>query len=121
MDFLRHLIITVVMVAMAAPSAQAQSGRINLRDAVASSARLTLMPVSVPQQQPPVLAALHPAAKGAIIGAAAGAGAVGAIGLWYCTVGPSESGECGSETWGRAIPLWAGIGAGIGMLIGALR
>lgn len=63
-------------------------------------------------------AAMHPAAKGALIGAAAGAGSLAVFGLWYCTAGP---GECSGENWRRAIPVWTAVGAGVGALIGVLR
>lgn len=65
--------------------------------------------------------ALHPAARGGLIGAAIGAGAWGGIGLWYCTVGPNEVGECGVEQWVPGLLVWGGVGAGIGALIGAMR
>jgi hypothetical protein len=64
---------------------------------------------------------MHPVAKGAIIGAVAGAGTMGAFGLWYCTIGPSETGDCTGDHWVRGLPLYVGIGAGIGALIGALK
>jgi hypothetical protein len=69
-------------------------------------------------QAPAVSAQMDPIVKGAIIGAAAGAGALGLFGWWYCTRGP---GECSAENWKRAVPLCAAIGAGAGVVIGAIR
>jgi hypothetical protein len=64
---------------------------------------------------------MHPAAKGALIGGAAGAAFVGAVGLWYCTVGPNEVGECENPRWlWKGLALYGGAGAGIGALIGAI-
>jgi hypothetical protein len=74
-----------------------------------------------PAQRQPVSAAMHPAAKGALIGGAAGAAFVGAVGLWYCTIGPSEEGECDSpRPFWKGLMLWGGAGAGVGALIGAI-
>jgi hypothetical protein len=47
-----------------------------------------------------------------------GGGTISIFGWWFCTKGP---GECSGENWARVIPLWAGAGAGIGAIIGALR
>ena len=69
----------------------------------------------------PVNAAMHPAAKGALIGGAAGAGFWGAIAVWYCTIGPSEVGECeNSGQWLKGLAAWGAGGAAVGALIGAI-
>ena len=113
MNTVRHLICAVLVAAVSVTSANAQAPGSPFR---IDTTRYVL------QQQPPVAAQLHPAAKGAIIGAAAGAGAWGAIGVWYCTVGPNEAGECSSRnTWLQGIPLFAAIGAGVGALIVASK
>jgi len=78
-----------------------------------------LLVPTAPRQ--PVSAAMHPAAKGALIGGAAGAAFVGAVGLWYCTIGPNEVGECENPRWfWKGLALYGGAGAGIGALIGAI-
>ena len=107
MQTIRQLIIGVLILAFIAPPVAAQS--------------LNLTYPAQLLQQPRVSPALHPAAKGAIIGGAAGGATIGLVGLWYCTIGPSEVGECTAGQWSRSIALWAGVGAGIGALIGALR
>jgi hypothetical protein len=107
----RHLICVVLVLAVFVPSVHAQAPGSPFS---IDTTRYVLQP------QPPVAAQMHPAAKGAIIGGAAGAGAWLAIGAWYCTVGPNEAGECSSRnTWLQGIPLFAGIGAAVGALIGA--
>jgi hypothetical protein len=63
---------------------------------------------------------MHPVAKGALIGGLAGAAFVGAVGLWYCTIGPSEAGECENARWWKGLAMYGGAGAGIGALIGAI-
>src|SRR5688572_24786499 len=105
----RQLIISLAIVGIFAPSAAAQLRPLRLE-----------LPPGVRLQQPVTSAALHPAVKGGLIGAAVGGGALGAIVLWYCTIGPSEPGECSSARWGRGISIWVGGGAGIGALIGAI-
>lgn len=123
---IRHLITCTLLLALAIPPAYAQStsaepSRLNMA-AIRQMVRLQAGRTVNVQQRPVVAASLHPAAKGAVIGAAAGAGAWGAIGLWYCTVGPNEVGECrNSSMWTRGFLLWGAAGAGIGALIGALR
>jgi hypothetical protein len=112
MRFMRHLIVMTVIVALATPAA-AQS-RLKLPDPV------PFQQSQFQQSRAVVSAALHPAAKGALIGAGVGAGTLGAIGIWYCTAGPSEEGECGNENWVGPFALWAAAGAGIGALIGVL-
>jgi hypothetical protein len=109
MSMVRHLIISLLLVALPVQAfAQSAASPFQI-----DTSRYVL-------QQPPVAAQMHPAAKGAIIGAAAGAGTWLAIGVWYCTVGPNEAGECSSRnTWLQGIPLFAGIGAAVGALIGA--
>jgi len=125
MGLSRHLLVALLVIALTAPAAGAQQSapastappRIAMR-----SLRIDLHTLGRLQpQQPPASAALHPAAKGALIGGAVGAGAWGGIGLWYCTVGPHEVGECGVEQWVPGFLVWGGIGAGIGALIGAMR
>ena len=112
MSTVRHLICAVLVAAVSVTSAHAQTPESPFR---IDTTRYVL------QQQPPVAAQLHPTAKGALIGAAAGAGAWGAIGVWYCTIGPHEAGECSSSsTWLQGIPLFAGVGAALGALIGAV-
>ena len=113
MSTIRHLIISVLITVLLVPSAYAQ--------APASPFRIDTTKFRL-QQTPPVAAQMHPAAKGALIGGAIGAGTFGAIGLWYCTIGPNEVGECGPREWlGQGLLLYGGIGAAIGALIGALK
>jgi len=113
MEILRYLIILALVLGSAAAPARAQS---------ASTPRLNLSYESVaPQRTAGSAAALHPAAKGAIIGAAIGAGSWAGIGLWYCTIGPNEVGECGISQWTRGLVVWGAVGAGSGLLIGAIR
>ena len=105
MTVLRQLIIAVLLLAFAALPAHAQRLKINY-------------------EFPPDRAAarMHPAAKGAVIGGIAGAGFWGGVGVWYCTVGPNEVGECDNAgQWARGMLLWSAIGAGVGALVGALR
>ena len=74
-----------------------------------------------PAARMPVSAAMHPVAKGALIGGAAGAGFWGAIAIWYCTIGPNEAGECdNSGQWLKGIAAYGGAGAAVGALIGAI-
>jgi hypothetical protein len=111
MRFLRQLIIVFVVFAISQP-VFAQC-RLNL----------TVPPEQLvpPASQQPVSAAMHPAAKGALIGAAAGAAFVGAVGLWYCTIGPNEVGECENPRWlWKGLAIYGTAGAGIGALIGAI-
>ena len=69
----------------------------------------------------PANAAMHPAAKGAIIGGAAGVGFWGAIAVWYCTIGPHEVGECeNAGQWARGMAVYGAAGAAIGAVIGAI-
>jgi hypothetical protein len=107
MQMIRQLITGLLILALAVSPAAAQS------------LNLSYPPQLL--QQPRVSPALHPAAKGAVIGGAVGGATIGLVGLWYCTIGPSEVGECTAGQWSRNIALWAGVGAGIGALIGALR
>ena len=107
MPRLRRAITFSVAVTLTAQAAHAQS------------LNLTVSPATwVETQAPAVSAQMHPVAKGAVIGAAVGAGAVGLFGWWYCTKGP---GECSAENWRSAIPLYAAIGAGVGAVVGAIR
>jgi len=116
----QQLTVFIVVIAIAVPHAAAQSAS----PAAPERPRLNLtVPAAqlIPQgQQPRAAAALHPAAKGAIIGGAIGAGSFGALGLWYCTIGPHEVGECGIEQWVPGLLVWGGVGAGVGALIGAI-
>jgi hypothetical protein len=107
MSVLRHLIIAVLLLAFVARPARAERMKINY--------------VFAPDR-PEVAAKMHPAAKGAVIGGIAGAGFWGGVGVWYCTVGPNEAGECSNTgQWARGMLVWGAIGAGVGALIGALR
>jgi hypothetical protein len=124
LDLLRHFLVSVLVIVLSAPVTSAQS--LAADEAPSGTATLSRLQIDWQslaglQQPPTVSAALHPAAKGALIGAAVGAGAWGGIGLWYCTIGPNEVGECGVEQWVPGFLVWGGIGAGIGALIGALR
>ena len=113
MSIIRHLIIGALIVTLFTPAAAAQ--------APSSPFRIDLTKFTL-QQTPPVAAQMHPVAKGALIGGAIGAGTFGAIGLWYCTIGPHEVGECGPREWlGQGLLVYGGVGAAIGALIGALR
>lgn len=109
MRVLRHLIISALLIAITVTSAHAQSGHLKINYDFA-------------QQPQRTAAALHPAAKGALIGGAVGAGFWGGVGIWYCTIGPNEVGECSNTgQWARGMLLWGAVGAGIGALIGAIR
>ena len=124
MDLLRYLIVAVLVMTLAVPAASAQSSAAAPVSSppVTRALRIDLQALGrLQQQSPPASAALHPAAKGALIGGAIGAGAWGGIGLWYCTIGPNEVGECGVGQWVPGFLVWGGIGAGIGALIGAMR
>jgi hypothetical protein len=113
MSRIRHLIIAALIAAFV-PAAHAQQP--------ASPIRIDPTKFELQQTAPPVAAQLHAAAKGAITGGAVGAGTGLAIGVWYCTVGPNEAGECSSRsTWLQGIPVFAGAGAAIGALIGAMK
>ena len=113
MSTIRHLIICALIAAFV-PAAHAQQP--------ASPFRIDTTKFVLQQTAPPVAAQLHPAAKGAIIGGAIGAGTFGAIGLWYCTIGPHEVGECGPREWlGQGLLVYGGVGAAIGALIGAMK
>ena len=113
MRTIRHLILIAVTTGLFVPSAHAQAPPSPFR---IDPTKFTL------QQTRPVAAQMHPAAKGALIGGAIGAGTFGAIGLWYCTIGPHEVGECGPREWlGQGLLVYGGVGAAIGALIGALR
>lgn len=120
---MRQLIIATLVVVVAAPAASEQSTPEDPWPPTAASPALRLNLQAFPPLQPPQQrsAALHPAAKGAIVGGAIGAGSFGALGLWYCTIGPSEVGECGIEQWVPGLLVWGAVGAGIGALIGAIR
>ena len=109
MSTVRHLIIAILIAPTVAPAAYAQ--------APGSPFRIDTSQY-VLRQAPPVAAQMHPAAKGALIGGAIGAGSWLAIATWYCTIGPNEAGECSSRgTWLDGIPLFAGVGA----LVGAVK
>jgi hypothetical protein len=109
----RHLIISALIAVLFVPQAHAQASGSPFR---IDTSKYVL------QQAPPVAAQMHPVAKGALIGGAIGAGTFGAIGLWYCTIGPHEVGECGPREWlGQGLLVYGGVGAAIGALIGALR
>jgi hypothetical protein len=113
MSTFRHLILGALIAALLIPSAHAQAPPSPFR---IDTTKFTL------QQTTPVAAQMHPAAKGALIGGAIGAGTFGAIGLWYCTIGPHEVGECGPREWlGQGLLVYGGAGAAIGALIGALK
>ena len=103
----RHLIIAVLLLLVATFPARAERLKINYM---------------LPPDPPAIAAKMHPAAKGAVIGGIAGAGFWGGVGVWYCTVGPNEVGECDNAgQWAKGMLLWSAIGAGVGALIGALR
>lgn len=123
MDAIRHLIVGILVVTLTIPAASAQTAVANAAPPAAAAPALRIDFHALPRLQPPqtASAALHPAAKGAIVGGAAGAGAYGALGLWYCTIGPHEVGECGVEQWVPGLLVWGAVGAGIGALIGAMR
>lgn len=86
--------------------------------ASAQSLVVTIPPEVRLTENQPVAAAMHPAAKGALIGGAAGLATMGVLAYVFCVQGP---GECSKENFRRAIPIYAGVGAGIGAVIGALR
>jgi hypothetical protein len=103
----RHLIICVLLLAFVTAPARAQRLKIDY---------------DFPPEQLGVAATMHPSAKGALIGGAVGAGFWGGVGVWYCTIGPNEAGECRhAGQWARGMLLWGAVGAGVGALIGALR
>jgi len=107
MNLLRHLIIGALLLACTALPARAERLKIDY---------------VFPPDRPAIAAKMHPAAKGAVIGGVAGAGFWGGVGIWYCTVGPNEVGECDNAgQWAKGMLLWSAIGAGVGALIGALR
>ena len=107
MTAVRHLIIALLLLTGAATPARAERLKINY---------------VVPPDPPAVAAKMHPAAKGAVIGGIAGAAFWGGVGIWYCTIGPNEAGECSNAgQWTRGMLLWGAVGAGVGALIGALR
>jgi hypothetical protein len=100
MNLLRHLIIGALLLAFTALPAHAERLKIDY---------------VFPPDHPAIAAKMHPAAK-------AGAGFWGGIGIWYCTVGPNEVGECDNAgQWAKGMLLWSAIGAGVGALIGAFR
>jgi hypothetical protein len=107
MNLLRHLIIGALLLAFTALPARAERLKIDY---------------VFPPDRPAIAAKMHPAAKGAVIGGVAGAGFWGGVGIWYCTVGPNEVGECDNAgQWAKGMLLWSAIGAGVGALIGAFR
>jgi hypothetical protein len=107
MSVLRHLSIAVLLLAFTALPVRAERLKLNY---------------VFPPDRPAVAAKMHPAAKGAVIGGLAGAGFWGGVGVWYCTVGPNEVGECDNAgQWAKGMLLWGAIGAGVGALIGAIR
>jgi hypothetical protein len=99
MSLLRHLIISVLLLAVVASPVPAQRLKINYE---------------FPPDRPAVAAKMHPAAKGALIGGVAGAGFWGGVGVWYCTIGPNEVGECDNAgQWARDALVgrdWCGCG-----------
>ena len=112
MGLRRHLVIVLAVISVSHP-VFAQSGRLNL-----TVAPDLLVP---PAQQQSGGSGMHPVAKGALIGGAVGAAFVGAVGLWYCTIGPNEVGECERPRWlWKGLAMYGGAGAGIGALIGAM-
>lgn len=114
MSTTRHLIVSALTAALFIPAAHAQQP--------ASPFRIDTTKFVLQQTAPPAAAQMHPAAKGALIGGAIGAGTFGAIGLWYCTIGPHEVGECGPREWlGQGLLVYGGVGAAIGALIGAMK
>jgi hypothetical protein len=122
---LRPAVIAMLILMVGRPAA-AQSSQTPAQSPLMTSGKLNLT-VSPDQLIPPqrsslpVSAAMHPAAKGAIIGAAAGAGFWGAIGVWYCTIGPHEAGECDNGgQWVRGMAVYGAAGAAIGAVIGAV-
>jgi hypothetical protein len=123
MTFLRHLITYTAVFALAVPAAYAQSNdsRWSRFDfSYATNAQESGN--AVPTQSAAGTTSLHPAAKGALIGAAVGVASWGAIGLWYCTIGPNEVGECSNaRMWTQGFAVWGGVGAAVGALIGAIR
>jgi len=103
----RHLIVCALLLGLFASPARAERLKINY--------------VFLPER-PLIAAKMHPSAKGALIGGAVGAGFWGGVGIWYCTIGPNEAGECSnSAQWARGMLLWGAVGAGVGAVIGALR
>jgi hypothetical protein len=121
------LMLTVGLPAAAqSPQLSEQRSRADQRSSVTTGGRRSNLTVSVDQLTPPrsslsASAAMHPAAKGAIIGGAAGAGFWGAIGVWYCTIGPHEAGECDNVgDWARGMAVYGAAGAAIGAVIGAV-
>lgn len=114
MWIIRHLIVALVVAGVVTVPAHAQTPP--------SPFRIDTSRYSLQQAPLPVASQLHPVAKGALIGAAVGAGTWLGIGLWYCTIGPNEAGECSStNAWLAGIPLFAGAGAAVGVLIGAVK
>ena len=103
----RYLIVCLLLSAFAVRPAYAERLKINY---------------VFPPDRPVAAGRLHPAAKGAMIGGVAGAAFWGGVGVWYCTVGPNEVGECDNAgQWARGMLLWSAVGFGVGALIGALR
>ncbi|HET9359248.1 MAG TPA: hypothetical protein VFO58_05835 [Vicinamibacterales bacterium] len=76
---------------------------------------LTIEAQPAPQRRPP-----HDSLKnGAIIGAVVGAGALGALGAFYCNLYQEEGGpSCRSDTL-RAAAIGAAIGTGTGLVLDA--
>jgi hypothetical protein len=103
----RHLIICALLLGLVASPVRAERLKINF---------------VLPPEQSYVAAKMHPSAKGALVGGVVGAGFWGGVGVWYCTIGPNEAGECSNTgQWARGMLLWGAVGAGVGALIGALR
>jgi hypothetical protein len=126
MAVLRSVLIAFLIVSVSWPAA-AQS----IQPAVSTPLGLAAprLNLTVPAEQlippqsttMPTGAALHPAAKGALIGGAVGAGFWGAIAIWYCTIGPSEVGECeNTGQWLKGVAAYGAAGAAVGALIGAI-
>lgn len=107
MTAVRHLIIAFLLLVLGASPLRGEGLTINY---------------VFPPERPGVAAKMHPAAKGAVIGGIAGAGFWGGVGIWYCTIGPNEAGECrDAGRWTRGMLAWGAAGAAVGALIGALR
>ena len=113
MGALRLILVAFLVLTVSWPAA-AQSTRLNLTVRAEQ-----LIPPQAPRM--PVSAAMHPAAKGALIGGAAGAGLWSAIAVWYCTIGPSEVGECDTAgQWLKGAAVYGAAGAAVGAVIGAI-
>jgi hypothetical protein len=106
MTALRYLIVCLVLSAFAVRPAYAERLKINY---------------VFPPDRPVAAAKLHPAAKGAVIGGVAGAVFWGGVGVWHCTIGPNEVGECDSARQWRAECCCGALLALVCALVGAFR